>query len=255
MKVENDMLHPHRAPKTIAAVHDISCYGRCSMQAVWPVLSHYGHLVCPLPTALLSTHTGGFDHFTFLDLGGEMKKILASWREEGLRFDAVYSGFLGSAGQIGTVLSLIEDQPGALVLVDPVMGDCGEIYKTYTPEMCELMHRSARGRTSSPQFDRSLPARRRPLRPRAGRRGRGRAPRAAGRRLPQGRAHHRRHRRAPRRQNRRRLLGHGRATGGPSTGLRPIAAPFSPAAGTFWPPSCSPACCPGNARPTRSDRP
>ena len=142
MKVENDMLHPApRAPKTIAAVHDISCYGRCSMQAVWPVLSHYGHLVCPLPTALLSTHTGGFDHFTFLDLGGEMKKILASWREEGLRFDAVYSGFLGSAGQIGTVLSLIEDQPGALVLVDPVMGDCGEIYKTYTPEMCELMHR------------------------------------------------------------------------------------------------------------------
>ena len=98
MKVENDMLHPApRAPKTIAAVHDISCYGRCSMQAVWPVLSHYGHLVCPLPTALLSTHTGGFDHFTFLDLGGEMKKILASWREEGLRFDAVYSGFLGSA--------------------------------------------------------------------------------------------------------------------------------------------------------------
>lgn len=79
MKVENDMLHPApRAPKTIAAVHDISCYGRCSMQAVWPVLSHYGHLVCPLPTALLSTHTGGFDHFTFLDLGGEMKKILAS---------------------------------------------------------------------------------------------------------------------------------------------------------------------------------
>ena len=152
MKVENDMLHPApRAPKTIAAVHDISCYGRCSMQAVWPVLSHYGHLVCPLPTALLSTHTGGFDHFTFLDLGGEMKKILASWREEGLRFDAVYSGFLGSAGQIGTVLSLIEDQPGALVLVDPVMGDCGEIYKTYTPEMCELMCTgSARGRTSSP---------------------------------------------------------------------------------------------------------
>ena len=116
-------------PKTIAAVHDISCYGRCSMQAVWPVLSHYGHLVCPLPTALLSTHTGGFDHFTFLDLSSEMEKILDSWRAEDIRFDAVYSGFLGSARQIGTVLSLIGSQSGALVLVDPVMGDNGEIYK------------------------------------------------------------------------------------------------------------------------------
>lgn len=128
-------------PKTIAAVHDISCYGRCSMQAVWPVLSHYGHLVCPLPTALLSTHTGGFDHFTFLDLSSEMENILDSWRGEDIRFDAVYSGFLGSARQIGTVLSLIGSQSGALVLVDPVMGDNGEIYKTYTSEMCELMHR------------------------------------------------------------------------------------------------------------------
>ena len=127
--------------KRVASIQDISCLGRCSLTVALPVLSAAGLHTSVLPTALLSTHTGGFDHFTFLDLGGEMKKILASWREEGLRFDAVYSGFLGSAGQIGTVLSLIEDQPGALVLVDPVMGDCGEIYKTYTPEMCELMHR------------------------------------------------------------------------------------------------------------------
>lgn len=127
--------------KRIAAVHDISCFGRCSMQVVWPTLSHFGHQVCPLPTALLSTHTGGFDGYSFLDLSDEMEKITAHWRELDLSFDAIYSGFLGSEQQIETVKRFIHDfsSDKTLVLVDPVMGDNGTLYRTYTKPMCEGM--------------------------------------------------------------------------------------------------------------------
>lgn len=129
--------------KKILAVHDISCFGRCSMQVVIPTLSRFGLQVCPLPTALLSTHTGDFDGYTFLDLTEEMKKITNHWKSLGLKFDAVYSGFLGNATQIDTVEDAINCFKGenALVMVDPVMGDNGVIYKTYTPEMCSGMHR------------------------------------------------------------------------------------------------------------------
>ena len=127
----------------VLAIHDISCFGRCSMQVIIPVLSHFGLQVCPLPTALLSTHTGDFEGFTFLDLTDEMKKIMTHWKSLNLRFDAIYSGFLGNAAQIDTVSTAIRDFPdmNAVIMVDPVMGDNGEIYKTYTPEMCAGMHR------------------------------------------------------------------------------------------------------------------
>ncbi len=126
--------------KKIAAIHDIACFGRCSMQVVWPVLSRFGHQVCPLPTALLSSHTG-IEGFTFLDLSDEMDRITAHWKHLRLDFDAIYSGFLGSERQIDTVKGFIEDFSGkkTLVFVDPVMGDNGEIYKTYTKEMCKRM--------------------------------------------------------------------------------------------------------------------
>ncbi|HAN22131.1 MAG: hypothetical protein A2Y15_01540 [Clostridiales bacterium GWF2_36_10] len=125
--------------KKIAAIHDISCFGRCSMQVIWPVLSHFGHQVCPLPTALLSTHTGGFEGFSFLDLSDEMEKITTHWRKLNLEFDAIYSGFLGSEKQIEIVRRFIKDfsDEKTLVLVDPVMGDNGEIYRTYTKRMCD----------------------------------------------------------------------------------------------------------------------
>lgn len=127
--------------KRVAAIHDISCFGRCSMQVIWPVVSHFGHQVCPLPTALLSTHTGGYEGFSFLDLSDEMEKIAAHWKQLGISFDAIYSGFLGSERQIATVNSFIKDfsSEKTLVLVDPVMGDNGEIYKTYTSKMCDGM--------------------------------------------------------------------------------------------------------------------
>lgn len=129
-------------PPKVAAVHDLSCVGRCALTVVIPILSALGIQVCPLPTAVLSTHTGGYEDFTFLDLTHEMPKIAKHWESIGERFDAVYSGFLGSSGQIRVVLDFVSGvrraNPNALFLSDPVMGDNGEKYATYTDEMCSL---------------------------------------------------------------------------------------------------------------------
>ncbi len=129
----------------IAAIHDLSGFGRCSLTVALPILSAMGTQCCPLPTAFLSTHTGGFQGFTFLDMTDEMTRAAAHWKSLDLRFDAIYSGFLGSARQIGVVEEFFYDfrQPDTLTVVDPVMGDHGMVYKTYTPEMCDGMARLA----------------------------------------------------------------------------------------------------------------
>lgn len=129
-------------PKKVMTVHDVSCFGRCAHTVIIPVMSALGVQTVPLPTALLSTHTGGFDGFTFLDLTDQMAKIHAHWEDLGIAFDGVYTGFLGSEQQIGAVKTIAEktkaDNPSALFLADPVMGDDGEKYKTYTSSMCLL---------------------------------------------------------------------------------------------------------------------
>ena len=84
----------------IAAIHDLSGFGRCALTIVIPVLSAMGVQCCPLPTALLSTHTGGFQGNTFLDLTDQMGPIAAHWREEGVAFDGVYTGFMSSVEQM-----------------------------------------------------------------------------------------------------------------------------------------------------------
>ena len=124
----------------IAAVHDLSGYGRCSFSVILPTLSAMGHQVCPLPTASLSTHTGGYTGFVFRDLTCDMEGWWRHWQKEGFLFDAFYSGFLGNAKQIGIVEKMIESlPPSTLVFVDPVMGDDGVLYSTYTEEMrCEM---------------------------------------------------------------------------------------------------------------------
>ena len=129
----------------VAAIHDLSGFGRCSLTVAMPVLSAMGIQCCPLPTAFLSTHTGGFDGFTFLDMTDEMPKVTAHWRSLGLRFDAVYSGFLGSERQIGIVEEFIRTfrRENTAIVVDPVMGDHGRCYQTYTPAMCAGMARLA----------------------------------------------------------------------------------------------------------------
>ena len=125
--------------KKAICIHDISCFGRCSMQVITPILSVIGVEPCVLPTALLSTHTGGFEDFTFLDLSDEMIKILAHWERLHLKFDAVYSGFLANEKQIDIVNNAIDSFGDRFVLVDPVMGDNGHVYSTYTPTMCDRM--------------------------------------------------------------------------------------------------------------------
>ena len=129
----------------VAAIHDMSGFGRCSLTVAIPVLSAMGIQCCPLPTAFLSTHTGGFENFTFLDMTDEMPKVAAHWKSLGLQFRAVYSGFLGSERQIGIVEDFIRDfrRADSVVVVDPVMGDHGVVYQTYTPAMCAGMARLA----------------------------------------------------------------------------------------------------------------
>ena len=125
----------------VAAIHDLSGFGRCSLTVALPVLSAMGIQCCPLPTAFLSTHTGGFEGFTFLDMTEEMPRVARHWESLGLRFDAVYSGFLAGRRQIGIVADFIRTfrTPETRVIVDPVMGDDGSIYQTYTPELCAGM--------------------------------------------------------------------------------------------------------------------
>ena len=127
----------------VAAIHDLSCFGRCSLTIALPVLSAMGCQCCPLPTALLSAHTG-FTGGSFLDLTEEMQRIADHWARIGVRFDGIYSGFLGSAAQIGTVRQFITRFRGTgLVVIDPVLGDHGQAYRTCTPELCNGMRRLA----------------------------------------------------------------------------------------------------------------
>ena len=126
--------------KRVLAVHDLSGFGRCALTVIIPVLSAMGTAVVPLPTALLSTHTGGFSDLTFLDLTDTMGPALEHYKKIDLKFDAIYTGFLGSAAQIDPVARAIDMFGGDCpVLVDPVMGDDGQIYSTYTEEMCRRM--------------------------------------------------------------------------------------------------------------------
>ena len=129
----------------VAAIHDMSGFGRCSLTVAIPILSAMGIQCCPLPTTFLSTHTGGFEGFTFLDMTDELPKVAAHWKSLGLGFQAVYSGFLGSERQIAIVEDFLREFRGSdtVAVIDPVMGDHGEVYQTYTPAMCAGMARLA----------------------------------------------------------------------------------------------------------------
>ncbi len=128
---------------TVCAIHDLSCFGRCALTVIMPTLSAMGNQVIPLPTALLSTHTGGFTDLHFIDLNNSMKKISDHFKTLDISFDSIYSGFLGSEDQIDTVLNYIDNfrNKDTLVMVDPVMGDDGELYSTYTHELMLGMRR------------------------------------------------------------------------------------------------------------------
>lgn len=128
----------------VAAVHDMCGYGKCSLTAAIPILSASGCDVCPIPTALLSAHTQ-YKTYTFHDTTDILSAYLDAWQEEEVDLDAVYSGFLGNAQQVDLIERLYKDYPRALRLVDPVMGDGGKMYPTYTQELCQAMGRLADG--------------------------------------------------------------------------------------------------------------
>ena len=125
----------------VAAIHDLSGFGRTSLTVVIPILSSMGIQVCPMPTAVLSTHTTEFTNFSFCDLSTEMHKFLEHWRKLQLSFDAIYSGFLGSAKQMEIVEDTIRycKKENGLAIVDPVLGDNGKLDPTMTTEMVEKM--------------------------------------------------------------------------------------------------------------------
>lgn len=125
----------------VAAIHDLSGFGRCSLSIVMPTLSAMGVQCCPLPTAYLSTHTGGFTGNTFLELTDQMEGVARHWENEGVSFDAVYTGFMGSREQMALTAGFIRTFKTAdnHIIIDPVMGDHGKPYRTYTAEMCAAM--------------------------------------------------------------------------------------------------------------------
>ena len=126
--------------KKVAAVHDLSGAGRVSLTVVIPILSAMGIQVCPLPTAVLSSHTQ-YPHFTFLDLTDQMRLFVRHWKELKLEFDAIYSGYLGSPQQTRIVEELIDDfgGNGRLIVVDPVLGDNGRLYASLDDSMIVQM--------------------------------------------------------------------------------------------------------------------
>ncbi|MBE6055276.1 MAG: pyridoxine kinase, partial [Clostridium sartagoforme] len=124
--------------KKVATINDLSGVGRCSLTAAIPVLAALGVQCCPFPTAILSSQTE-FDKFTFLDITDEMISYKEAWNELGIKFDCIYSGFLGSENQIDIVLDFVKEKEKSLIVVDPVMGDNGIIYDTFNETMCNKM--------------------------------------------------------------------------------------------------------------------
>lgn len=127
--------------KRVVAIHDISCVGKCSLTVALPVLSAAGVEVSVLPTALLSTHTGGFDGYTYLDLTDEIPKIVNHWKSLKMKVDAFYTGFLGSEAQADMVCGIIDAlaDRDTLIFTDPVMGDNGRLYSSFLPTFPEKM--------------------------------------------------------------------------------------------------------------------
>ncbi|MBQ7198971.1 MAG: pyridoxamine kinase [Selenomonadaceae bacterium] len=123
--------------KKIALINDITGFGRCSIAVELPIISALKVQVCPLPTAILSVHTG-FKNYFLDDYTDRMAPYIESWRKNNLHFDGIATGFLGSAAQIEIVSNFLENF-SAPTMIDPVMGDHGKIYASYTREMCFKM--------------------------------------------------------------------------------------------------------------------
>ncbi len=125
----------------VLTVQDVSCFGQCSLTVALPILSVCGAETCILPSAVLSTHTSGFQGYTFADLTDEIPKIQAHWKKEGIAFDCIYTGYLGSEKQIEYVKSIVKDlsKPQAVSIIDPAMADNGKLYPAFDGAFVEKM--------------------------------------------------------------------------------------------------------------------
>lgn len=126
--------------KKIALINDVTGFGRCSVAVMAPIVSAMKIQAVTVPTAILSTHTQ-FPEYFFDDYTPRMREYIQTYKNLKMEFDGIATGFLGSEEQVDIVIDFIKTFGGkdVMVLVDPVMGDYGKLYKTYTPSMCEKM--------------------------------------------------------------------------------------------------------------------
>lgn len=129
--------------KRVAAIHDISCFGKCSLTVALPIISAAGIETSVIPTAVLSTHTGGLSGYTYRDLTEDIMPVAEHWKSLGLGFDALYTGFVGSAEQLDILCRVFDmfRTDSNLVLVDPVMADNGVLYKVFNRDFPEKMRK------------------------------------------------------------------------------------------------------------------
>ncbi len=127
--------------KRVAAMQDLSGLGHCSLSAAMAILPAQGIQCCPVPTCVLSTQTDGYTDYSFCDLTQALDDYLDHWISLHERFDAVYTGYLGTQAQLGAAKRLISDLKvsDGLALVDPVMGDDGMLYGAVSPQMPNQM--------------------------------------------------------------------------------------------------------------------
>ena len=127
--------------KRILTMQDISCVGQCSMTVALPILSACGHEVCILPTAVLSSHTGGFQAPHIRNLSGDIPAICDRWKRENIDFDYIYTGYLGSMEEIGYAVQLASEMraPGGKLIVDPAMADHGKLYRGFDEAYADAM--------------------------------------------------------------------------------------------------------------------
>ncbi|AMD17298.1 phosphomethylpyrimidine kinase [Methanobrevibacter sp. YE315] len=127
--------------KKILTIQDISCYGQCSITVALPIISAFGIETAVIPSAVLSTHTSGFTDYTVRDLTDDLPGILEHWEKEGIYFDAIYTGFIGSIEQFGYIKDIINSRlkPDGIVFVDPAMADNGEFYNGFDQDFADTM--------------------------------------------------------------------------------------------------------------------
>lgn len=127
--------------KRVLTIQDISCVGQCSLTVALPIISACGVETCVLPSAVLSTHTGGFTGFTFRDLTEDMPSIKDHWVKENITFDCVYTGYLGSTKQIDYVKDIYDSvrRDSCALIVDPAMADNGNLYYGFDQQFVESM--------------------------------------------------------------------------------------------------------------------